>query len=208
MHRAWVRWSSRLRHWSGAGGRRGAGAAAAAGWAATGMGMMTAAGPGFDHDQPVKPALCRGPEAQPGWVLTPLCSGPLGHTHDNGTVKRLLRGVVPAQARKHLKTSSQRDASNWAGTWKRSDQRLRWSQPASWAWLDLNQRPHPYQLSRAQRCADRRLRRSRPTVGTKGMRSTGPWCASRHSAWGLLGHLLSLVRSPRIPFAAVSEHGP
>src|SRR6266511_4650985 len=61
MHRAWVRWSSRLRHWSGAGGRRGAGAAAAAGWAATGMGMMTAAGPGFDHDQPVKPALCRGP---------------------------------------------------------------------------------------------------------------------------------------------------
>jgi peptide/nickel transport system substrate-binding protein len=27
----------------------------------------------------------------------------------------------------------------------------------SWAWLDLNQRPHPYQQSRAQRCAQRRF---------------------------------------------------
>jgi hypothetical protein len=25
-----------------------------------------------------------------------------------------------------------------------------------WAWLDLNQRPHPYQVSRAKRCADLR----------------------------------------------------
>jgi hypothetical protein len=37
-----------------------------------------------------------------------------------------------------------------------------------WAWLDLNQRPHPYQVSRAQRCADRHFPRSRATVRAKG----------------------------------------
>src|SRR5215218_6139153 len=32
-----------------------------------------------------------------------------------------------------------------------------------WAWEDLNLRPHPYQVSRAQRCADRRFPRSLAT---------------------------------------------
>ena len=41
--------------------------------------------------------------------------------------KEAAQGIVPAQARKYLETSSQGDASNWAGTWKRSDQHLRWS---------------------------------------------------------------------------------
>src|SRR4029450_849361 len=41
----------------------------------------------------------------------------------------------------------------------------------SWAWLDLNQRPHPYQLNAGNRCADRRFPRSAPTVGAQGMRS-------------------------------------
>jgi hypothetical protein len=40
-----------------------------------------------------------------------------------------------------------------------------------WAWLDLNQRPHPYQVSRAQRCADRRFPRSPLSVRGEGMRS-------------------------------------
>jgi hypothetical protein len=40
-----------------------------------------------------------------------------------------------------------------------------------WAWLDLNQRPHPYQVSRAKRCADRRFPRSLPSVRGEGMRS-------------------------------------
>ena len=39
------------------------------------------------------------------------------------------------------------------------------------AWLDLNQRPHPYQLNASNRCADRHSRRSRLTVGAQGMRS-------------------------------------
>jgi hypothetical protein len=49
--------------------------------------------------------------------------------------------------------------------------------PGTWAWLDLNQRPHPYQVSRAKRCADRRFPRSLASVGGEGMRSnnlTGP----------------------------------
>jgi hypothetical protein len=36
----------------------------------------------------------------------------------------------------------------------------------------LNQRPHPYQVSRAKRCADRRFPRSLPTVRGEGMRSS------------------------------------
>jgi hypothetical protein len=40
--------------------------------------------------------------------------------------------------------------------------------PIWWAWLDLNQRPHLHQLSRVQRCADRRFPRSRPSVRVKG----------------------------------------
>jgi hypothetical protein len=40
--------------------------------------------------------------------------------------------------------------------------------PVVWAWLDLNQRPHPYQVSRAKRCAARRFPRSSPSVRAKG----------------------------------------
>ena len=40
--------------------------------------------------------------------------------------------------------------------------------PVWWAWLDLNQRPHPYQLSRAQPCADRRFPRSVVSVRGEG----------------------------------------
>ena len=39
------------------------------------------------------------------------------------------------------------------------------------AWEDLNLRPHPYQLNAGNRCADRRSRRARSTVGARVMRS-------------------------------------
>jgi hypothetical protein len=42
-----------------------------------------------------------------------------------------------------------------------------------WAWLDLNQRPHPYQLNAGNRCADRPFPRSCSTVRAEGMRSIG-----------------------------------
>jgi hypothetical protein len=44
------------------------------------------------------------------------------------------------------------------------DQRIRWSNRILWAWLDLNQRPHPYQQSRAYRCATLHFCWSLPTV--------------------------------------------
>jgi hypothetical protein len=43
-----------------------------------------------------------------------------------------------------------------------------------WAWEDLNLRPHPYQVSRAKRCADQRFPRSLATVRGEGMRSNSP----------------------------------
>jgi hypothetical protein len=48
------------------------------------------------------------------------------------------------------------------------------STPVLWAWLDLNQRPHPYQQSGAHRCADRRFPRSPLTVRGEVMRSCNP----------------------------------
>jgi hypothetical protein len=52
-------------------------------------------------------------------------------------------------------------------------QRFRWSGGVWWACQDLNLGPHPYQLTAGNRCADRRFRRSRPTVRTKVMWSIG-----------------------------------
>jgi hypothetical protein len=50
-----------------------------------------------------------------------------------------------------------------------TDQRLRRSKPVQWAWLDLNQRPHPYQRSTAKRCAIRPFRSSRHSMSGTGM---------------------------------------
>ena len=43
-----------------------------------------------------------------------------------------------------------------------------------WAWLDLNQRPHPYQQSGVKRHADQRFPRSLANVRGEGMRSNSP----------------------------------
>jgi hypothetical protein len=63
------------------------------------------------------------------------------------------------------------DASDWTGTWKRTAQRFRWSEAGLWAWLDLDQRPHPYQRWTAERHANRRSRRSFGSVSATGMGS-------------------------------------
>jgi hypothetical protein len=49
--------------------------------------------------------------------------------------------------------------------------RFRWSDVVWWACQDLNLGPHPYQVSRAKRCADRRFPRSLASVRGQGMRS-------------------------------------
>jgi hypothetical protein len=74
------------------------------------------------------------------------------------------------RSRTAVRRSSRRQPSLKETTGERS----RRSNPVSWAWLDLNQRPHPYQVSRAQRCADRRFPRSLATVRGEGMRSNSP----------------------------------
>ncbi len=106
----------------------------------------------------------------------------LRHIHDSGTAKRLLKGVVrlrrgSAPSRPHPK----RDPSDWADTARRREQHLRWSTADLWAWLDLNQRPHPYQVSRAKRCADRRFPRSLATVRAKGGVLTSPSRLARNA---------------------------
>ena len=52
-----------------------------------------------------------------------------------------------------------------------AEERFRSSNPVWWAWLDLNQRPHPYPQSRAYRCATLRFCRSLATVRGEVMRS-------------------------------------
>jgi hypothetical protein len=49
-----------------------------------------------------------------------------------------------------------------------TEKRSRRSNPVWWAWLDLSQRPHPYQQSRAHRYATLRSFRSRTTVRGQG----------------------------------------
>jgi hypothetical protein len=59
--------------------------------------------------------------------------------HPNLLVKAVtlpLKGSV-------LRPHPSRDASKPAGSRKTTEQRFRWSEAGWWAWLDLNQRPHP-----------------------------------------------------------------
>jgi hypothetical protein len=70
---------------------------------------------------------------------------------------------------------------------KPGDRRFCWSRADLWAWLDLNQRPHPYQLNAGNRCADRpfpgHLRPSGPKVCVQ----SAHWCAFIHSTPGAGG---------------------
>jgi hypothetical protein len=102
-------------------------------------------------------------------VLHHCATDDLRHTHDPRTAKRLLTRVVPTQERRRAQdlipsgmdpiglTRQSVVTSVSAG-----------HGPDLWARLDLNQRPHPYQVSRAKRCADRRFPRSLASVGAKG----------------------------------------
>jgi hypothetical protein len=79
-----------------------------------------------------------------------------------------------------------------------------------WACQDLNLGPHPYQQNAGNRCAKRRSRRSRSTVGPEVM------CSHRVQLNGLLDvlqaslipHLAPLVRSNPTPTASRRPVGP
>ena len=68
--------------------------------------------------------------------------------------------------------------------------RFRWSGADLWAWLDLNQRPHPYQQNARNRCAKRRSRRSRSTVEGEVM------CSQSVQLCGLLTSFLLPICAP------------
>jgi hypothetical protein len=87
----------------------------------------------------------------------------------------LVRRPVWAQEERRAQPTSllTGDASEPAEQEQR-DKHFCWSEAILWAWEDLNLRPHPYQVSRAQRCADRRFPRSCASVRGEGMRSNNP----------------------------------
>jgi hypothetical protein len=85
-----------------------------------------------------------------------------------------------------------------AGTLTTADQRLRWSKAVWWAWLDLNQRPHPYQRWTVERCAI--PHRRRPMVGTAlSSPRPQPWWPARR-----LDQLLASIGQPRRRRTAVA----
>jgi hypothetical protein len=95
----------------------------------------------------------------------------LRHTHDSGPQRGCSYACSDSGDGAPTRPHPKWDASNLGWGRKRSDQRLRWSWADLWAWLDLNQRPHPHQVSRAKRCAQGRFPRSPASVKGEGMRS-------------------------------------
>ena len=65
--------------------------------------------------------------------------------------------LLPTGADPQAQTSSLTDACEVIVILRQTIQRFRWSETLLWAWEDLNLRPHPYQVSRAQRCAQGRF---------------------------------------------------
>ena len=96
----------------------------------------------------------------------------LGHANDYGPQRRCSDTFVVAQDRKRPQTSSRSGmppiglVPGIEATSVSAGQRR-----VFWAWLDLNQRPHPYQGSRAKRCAERPFPRSLASVRGEGTRS-------------------------------------
>jgi hypothetical protein len=70
--------------------------------------------------------------------------------------------------------------------------------PSLWACQDLNLGPHPYQVSRAKRCAQGRFPRSLVTVRGEGMRSWRP-CSKRCRPTDLTYHLGHAGRKVAVP---------
>jgi hypothetical protein len=61
--------------------------------------------------------------------------------------------LLPTGADPQAQTSSLTDACEVIVILRQTIQRFRWSEALLWAWEDLNLRPHPYQVSPAERHA-------------------------------------------------------
>jgi hypothetical protein len=107
------------------------------------------------------------PTPRTGWPLPPrpMLNPKPPENSGRGSV---LRPLCTGASRKHPPSKET--------TGKRS----RRSTPVQWAWLDLNQRPHPYQVSTAERHAIQPFRWWRHSVSPTGMGE--PRCALRDDA--------------------------
>jgi hypothetical protein len=125
------------------------------------------------------PRLPRGCRPRAGWATTvrgrrggwpPGWAGPEGPM---GVPAGWARGPDAAQAGSGRSRFAAGSAVTWGNGW--------------WACQDLNLGPHPYQVSRAQRCADRRFPRSLASVRGEGMRSNSPPGSAHGRAAGAAG---------------------
>jgi len=98
----------------------------------------------------------------------------LRHTPSQWDRKEQLRGVSDSEEEAISRPHPYMGYVRLGCQLKPGDRRFCWSRADLWAWLDLDQRPHPYQLNAGNRCADRPFPRSRPTVRAEGMRSIRP----------------------------------
>jgi hypothetical protein len=103
-----------------------------------------------------------------GWTAAATTSGARAVDLGPGVARsgRVLGSTAAEGARPHRGPSGQGARPGWAR--QPSELGEQW-----WACQDLNLGPHPYQVSRAQRCADRRFPRSLASVRGEGMRSIG-----------------------------------
>ena len=106
-----------------------------------------------------------------------------GHTGYSTTKVAGQQGYERSDGALTLRVPFQCGWSRLQGIRTATYQRLRWSGPVWSPPPESNRRPHPYHGTTRNRCADRRLRRSRPTVGAKvnGSLST-KLCALRRPA--------------------------
>ena len=107
-----------------------------------------ARGSSVEHAELVAPGVAHDPEVKAAVLLMVIAAS--GQTRTGTGLRTVTLPTVAAEALAEVAVSW------WNGRW---------------ACQDLNLGPHPYQGSRAKRCADRRFPRSCVSVGDEGMRS-------------------------------------
>ena len=80
------------------------------------------------------------------------------------TANTLVKGLTPRAAQAQPRPHPQMGCIRLGWHLEAERPAFPLSQAIPWAWLDLNQRPHPYQQSGRNRCAKRHSRRSGSTV--------------------------------------------
>jgi hypothetical protein len=140
----------------------------------------------------------------------------LRHTPSQWDRKEQLRGVSDSEEEAISRPHPYMGYVRLGCQLKPGDRRFCWSRADLWAWLDLDQRPHPYQLNAGNRCADRpfpgHLRPSGPKVCVQ----SAHWYAFIHSTPPLVAlplprphiRLATLLSNARENVANTPSHSP